>query len=96
MNAFCMLLVQVISIFFLIGIVFVPVGVGCLVSALQVGVAWPQYHSVLGIFILGCVDVRMLWNERLLSQVVEVTRRYDDFCIAGATNAAREAMLMQV
>ena len=90
------ILVQVISAFFLIGIVFVPVGVGCLVSALQVGVAGPQYCSVLDTAFWLVVDVRRLWNERLLGQVVEVTRRYDDFCIAGANNAAREATLMQV
>ncbi|KAK9842792.1 hypothetical protein WJX74_002489 [Apatococcus lobatus] len=52
----------VISIFFLIGVVFVPIGVGCLVSALK---------------------------------VIEVTHRYDDICIAGDNNAAKETTLMQ-
>ncbi|KAK9865052.1 hypothetical protein WJX84_006265 [Apatococcus fuscideae] len=52
----------VISIFFLVGVVFVPVGVGCLISALK---------------------------------VVQVSRRYDDICLAGTSNAEREATLMQ-
>ena len=88
-------LLQVISIFFLIGVVFVPVGVGCLISALKagyVGLLSPVGFLALELFLVNLLSLL----KRGLVQVVEVTRRYDDICIAGDNNAARESTLMQV
>ena len=79
--------VQVTAVFFLLGLVFVPIGAGCLTAAASVSAQPARLR----------LEVLHSRSEMQASvQVQEVSQRYDDTCVPGSSHAAKDAALGMV
>lgn len=75
---------QVSAVFFVIAVVFIPIGAACL--AASAGVSHQAVYSL----------AEWVYSHKLGLQVVEVAARYDDQCISGHSNADKDRSLVQV
>ena len=97
---------QVLGILFAIGLTFVPIGIGCIVTSRSVRAVWQLRSTTVcvpPVVVVGSFDAEPSMSSKSKDgfvQVVMLSARYDHVCLEGvpsnATDAERDAALTRV